>query len=104
MKRDSFVPCKYSELPNEAGLIMVCCPDESHSATPRIISITKTGNIRQLANLNVVQWKSHCSSVELEYFVALQPNSTLDFRPSSLRHRIGGTIDAELVETFAVCC
>jgi hypothetical protein len=30
--------------------------------------------------------------------------STLDSQPSSLRHRIGGTIEAELVKTFAVCC
>jgi hypothetical protein len=31
-------------------------------------------------------------------------NSTLDIRPSSLRHRIGGTIEAELLKTLAVCC
>jgi hypothetical protein len=78
MKRDSFVPCKYSELPVEAGLIMVCCPGESNSATSTIISITKTGNIRQLAISNDVRWKSHCSSlIELEYFVALQPEAEL---------------------------
>lgn len=78
MKRDSFVPCKYSELPDEAGLIMVCCPDELNSATSRIISITKTGSIRQLALDNVVRWKSLCSSVDLEYFVALQPEAELN--------------------------
>lgn len=77
MKSDSFIPCKYSELPNEAGLIMVCCPDEPISATSRIISITKTGNIRQFAMTNITEWKSHCSSTELEYLVALQPNAEL---------------------------
>jgi hypothetical protein len=77
MKRDSFVPCTYSELPDDAGLIMVCCPDTSNPATSKIISIVKTGNIRQLAITNVILWKSHCSSVELEYFVALQPDAEL---------------------------
>jgi len=31
-------------------------------------------------------------------------NSSLDSQPSSLRHRSGGTIEAELVKTLAVCC
>lgn len=71
MEGDSFVPCAYSALPAKAGLIQVCCPDDPKSATPTIIATIHTGNIRQYANTHVSSWKSHCSSVELEYLVAL---------------------------------
>lgn len=77
MKPNSFVPCAYSELPDEAGLIMVCCPDEQNSATSKIISIVKTRNIRQLAESHTTSWKSGCSTDELEFFVALQPEAEL---------------------------
>ena len=33
----------------------------------------------------------------------VRENSTLDFQPSSLRHRSGGTIEAGLVKMLAVC-
>lgn len=75
--RDSFIPCKYSELPDEAGLVMVCCPDETTSISARIITITKTRNIREFAIKNVDEWGSGCLSVELEYFIALQPEAEL---------------------------
>lgn len=66
-----------SDLPEEAGIIMVLCPHGLNSDSYSLVSVEETENVRSLVEKQAVAWATQCvvDNSYLEYRVRIEPDN-----------------------------